>query len=315
MIGKDSEAHWLFHGDQLLTYSRLDLFRMFLEGVNRITPLPLMDYTPKPSTTFRLRSSLRMRKGNSGIYNNALYRKQWINRTPRIGMHEIITHAQMLHDAGFHDIDELEYSYGRGHTLLMKTLEYRKTSLGFWDPLQHFLLSWLIDNGARLDKKDSLYDYALQRAYRQTPASHYVGNTLIHHLTPLFFLQNEDFLPKASQNRVKKLVSEVIAEPTRDSCNCACSTNGCVPIVQMLKGCQWLEQVFRGVSTGLNCWGYQVHDSKLQRIAFFRWLDDNIPLTPNIWHNLSNIILRFLTFREMELTYTCCTCKYSCTFD
>jgi hypothetical protein len=56
MIGKDSEAHWLFHSDQLLTYSCLNWFRIFLEGVNRITPLPLMDYTPKPSKTFRLRS-------------------------------------------------------------------------------------------------------------------------------------------------------------------------------------------------------------------------------------------------------------------
>lgn len=254
-------------------------------------------------------SSLRMLASEGSIYARVWNRYGNWSLGYQMTFDDVIIQAKLLYDAGFHDIDELEGVETRYRTLIMQVAMYPHSLDDFLDPFQLVFISWLVDNGARLDKKDAIYDYELASLVGQTPASHYVAKAIFVPLSLMSWPLNEYPLPMVSHDRAKSLIGEVLAEPTRDRCNCACSTNGCIAFLQFWKDGR-LRIRRHQEQDDSNHRGGQDQYSQTQAIRFLRWLDDNTCLAIDDWHSLSSAILRLLTFQELQLTHTCCVYEH-----
>jgi hypothetical protein len=224
-------------------------------------------------------ASLRVPRGT--VYESILY----IWRTHRSIYRAII--AQKFYDAGFYDIDEYNTT---GLTLLMR--RWTTVNKDVVDRLLFF--SWLIEKGARLDKFDMVDEG------EHKPASHYLGEYLMHLLRPCDVLEQPhtfSFVP--SIKTIWHLIHQVITELTCDSCVCACSSTGCVALTQMLKAIPNYRRT-------QNSLGEAIAKSAAIRLDFYCWLANTVSAPGMSRISLASTIIRFETFTRMELTHTCC---------
>jgi hypothetical protein len=155
-------------------------------------------------------------------------------------------HAEKLFQAGFRDIDAAD-SHGR------TPLVWHSTFFGFTPTI-----SWLISKGADPERR-----------VEGNIASHYVCHSLG------ISLHYQIVVPTSTHWETAML------SPEPDLCQCACSSDGCLPITMFFK-------------PALSSKNFDM-----------KWLD-RVCNTKSIPNPVALAILRALTFRHLELRHTCC---------
>jgi hypothetical protein len=187
--------------------------------------------------------------------------------------------ADRLWNAGFRDVDEIEDDNMTCLTKLWGTTPI--CSLEVFLQKAH----WLISKGADVHHQKSFESalYALGNS---------VGKFLydISNRKDRYALEIQS-LSEASKN----LLITILFDDTRDDCDCACSMNGCSPLTGLLGG------LFPTLTYRESADPIQVLVSLL-RVAPF---SSNYRPDTRVKSRLSAEILRFITFRSLEITHTC----------
>ncbi|KAL5050683.1 hypothetical protein BDW71DRAFT_215902 [Aspergillus fruticulosus] len=187
--------------------------------------------------------------------------------------------ADRLWYAGFQDVDELDDC---GKTGLMRLERYDLTTLGPGPVLKK--ARWMISKGADAHRKKS-----------SSPALHFLGRAIGD---SIFYLEDdEDVRPKLSclDKECWTLFRSILCDDTRDSCDCACSVDGCCGLTRVLYGL-----LRRGVNTSTQ--------SFIQRFSVIidvaaSYLE--LKLRESFYNQLASGVFRFLTFHMLDLTHTC----------
>lgn len=191
--------------------------------------------------------------------------------------------SQRLFDAGFMDFDGRNYE---GFTPLMgqtwplyssvKTLHYAQ---------------WLCDRGAdvlcpfpkcmgRHCKETHEHQRPIALRAIHSVASR-IGDALLIHRWSLF---DSAISAKCDSTMVcSELISTIVTSDISDGCSCACSSQGCIPVLNLLGG-------VGGISGHRGNW-------------ILRWLDLYFPY---VFPRLFLKLLRLWTFDAVGLTHTCC---------
>lgn len=186
--------------------------------------------------------------------------------------------ADRLWNAGFQDVDEVN-KYGV--TSLMK-LEY--SELIRYGPIPLLERAyWLITKGSDPYRKKS-----------SSPALHFLGRAIGHAISALE--ENKDVRSELSRldEGCRNLLWSIFCDDTRDSCDCACSTNGCCGLTRVLHG------LFRR--------RHRISTESLVKISItIEFLASSLEpkLQDSFYDQLAPGILRFLTFRMLDITHTC----------
>jgi hypothetical protein len=179
--------------------------------------------------------------------------------------------AQMLWDAGFHDVDELDDD---GYTTLMRC--------GSFD-----FANWLIDHGANIH-------------YRRS------GVPALHHLIEsVYSIPRRDM--KRSSNQRDELSTGslrctrlILEDQCKDACRCPCSANGCLPVTRFLEEC-----IFRRFYSENF---YKRHDfnsdfEPLYNLRF--WMRMMGSELVESFNTNASAIIRLLTFEDLQIPHVC----------
>lgn len=91
----------------------------------------------------------------------------------------------------------------------------------------------------------------------------------------------------------KQVLVQILTDPIRDDCNCACSTEGCQLLITILK-------IFR---QDTNCPVGRMMKMQISIVLADLIESSSSPSSPTFFSQL----IRSLTFEELDLTHTCCT--------
>ncbi|KAL2871597.1 uncharacterized protein BJX67DRAFT_389133 [Aspergillus lucknowensis] len=187
--------------------------------------------------------------------------------------------ADQLWDAGFQDVDELDDC---GKTGLMR-LEWSDLDILGPGPVLE-KARWMISKGADAHRKKS-----------SSPALHFLGHAIGYSL--FLIKDNEDARAKLSSldKECWALFRSILCDDTRDSCDCACSVDGCCGLTRVLDGL------------------YRTRDNTSTRSFIQQFSEtinaaaDCLELSPreSFYNQLAPGVFRFLTFHMLDLTHTC----------
>jgi hypothetical protein len=143
---------------------------------------------------------------------------------------------------------------------------------------------WLISKGADAHRKKS-----------SSPALHCLGRAIGG---SIFFIKNdEDIRPKLSclDEECCALFRSILCDETRDSCDCACSVDGCCGLTRVLDGL-----LGRGNNTSTQ--------SLIQKFSVTIDVTAShleLKLRESFYNQLAPGVFRFLAFNMLDLTHTC----------
>lgn len=210
--------------------------------------------------------------------------------------------AEKLWQNGFRDVD---FRDNNGRTPLMR---HRFMYAMNPDTLvaEVEICSWLVRKGAKLHRpQDSPLDYDRDQTLSPnemppgTRALHYVAYHIGHKariLTDLDCYGHEkqslqDHLSRLSE-AARLLPATIFSDVSYDDCLCACSSQGCLASTMLLKSFEeegfFYEPVLDRLKPATEC--------------LVDFVGPHIPC----WDWLSKEIIRFRTFKELELRHTCC---------
>ncbi|KAL4808112.1 hypothetical protein BDV18DRAFT_96177 [Aspergillus unguis] len=187
--------------------------------------------------------------------------------------------ADRLWHAGFQDVDELNH---RGKTGLMRLEWSELTTLGPEPILEK--ARWMISKGADIHRKKS-----------SSPALHFLGRAIG---SSIYFIKyDEDTRAKLSclDRECWALFRSILCDDTRDSCDCACSVDGCCGLTRVLGGLSW----------------WRVNTSPQSLIQLFLVTIDvaasflESTSRESFYNQLAPGVVRFLAFYMLDLTHTC----------
>ncbi|KAL8787489.1 MAG: hypothetical protein Q9195_007736 [Heterodermia aff. obscurata] len=230
-----------------------------------------------------------------------------INLTPEHGtVYHIsditVKQAQILWDAGFREIDELDEL---GVSPLMALREsrsiYHNYYIEYWN-----MVVWLLAKGADLHRRQKFVAYGRDRLSNKassTAALHYLAagwgmqfvfwRTSTEEAITFSVPGLEDI-----SEQVRRLRIHVLTDSMPDSCNCACSATGCRAFTMMVK-----LLVMR-----MEAWGWDpLVPTSLQVSQGLAQLLD-VDKTGLEW--LRREMIRFNTFQKLDLRHTCCRMDY-----
>ena len=225
-------------------------------------------------------------------------------------------HVQILWDAGFHDIDEVD---GYGLTPLMRCIgqegdfgldDLRKYG-DFWE-----LVSWFIRKGADLHR---VSEYTFLRGKLQHPPAldarlvkgliksrGVSSTTAMHYLASRLGCVIRDHTEwihceaQSLSSYARRIQGDVLSSSLPDSCSCACSIRGCIPYTVFIKT---YSPTMRKGHNQYQVLGKWLHKKTLLTSrALAKYLDVDQPSLA--W--LRKEILRSNTFDRLELRHTCC---------
>lgn len=189
--------------------------------------------------------------------------------------------ANLFFRRGFRDIDSLV----NGQTPLTVHRNLSASNAGY--------IQWLVDNGADVFRllipSCGIRDSAeIRGIFAAHSVLHQTGEWLASS-TPSRF-NDESWVDETST-----LISRVLPSSVRDGCNCACSDDGCTPLVYLLKAIRATDKTLR----------LQAHPQALDDNAEFILQNfDQLDKALDVQIQLSSI--RWITFEALELTHTCC---------
>jgi hypothetical protein len=208
-------------------------------------------------------------------------------------------YANQLWDAGFRDID--------AYNALGFTPSMRLSYSGDADVACPI---WLVDHGAdplRAYIHQSKDDACVKEAVASITALHFIGFSLGIYIS-VFALDMLNAHGKQKPNRQELLdisykhslrtFNLMMTKGSSDDCCCACSPSGCTPFTTQFKlALSWRRYV-------------SVHQDlgRLRRWLFFRLTDlhSSNTRTKPMQLNIAEEIIRFETFKALQLTHTCC---------
>ena len=216
--------------------------------------------------------------------------------------HLAIVIAEKLWQNGFRDVD---IRNNDGRTPLMR---HRFIYAMNPDTLvaEVEICSWLIRKGAKLHRpQDSPLDYDSDQTLSpnelppRTRALHYVAYHIGHRaeiLTDLEFYGHakqslQDHLSRLSEG-ARLLPATIFSDVSYDDCLCACSSQGCLASTMLLKSFEEKGFFYKSVPDR----------SKTATECLIDFIGPHNPC----WDWLSKEIIRFRTFKELELRHTCC---------
>ncbi|KAL4782869.1 hypothetical protein BJX76DRAFT_368788 [Aspergillus varians] len=187
--------------------------------------------------------------------------------------------ADRLWYAGFQDVDELDDC---GKTGLMRLEWSDLIGLGPGPVLEK--ARWMISKGADAHRKKS-----------SSPALHFLGRAIGGSM--IFIKDDEDFRTKLSclDKECWALFRSILCDDTRDSCDCACSVDGCCGLTRVLDGFPWRED---NTLTQSFIQGFSVTIDVAASC-----LESNP--RESFYNQLAPGVFRFLTFHMLGLIHTC----------
>lgn len=228
--------------------------------------------------------------------------------------------ADRLWKAGFRDVNGFDH---RGRTPLMIRRYFNQINLS----TELELIAWFQSKGAdlhgaqckRIRKKEpkSDSDLCALGSKSSTTAVHWIakniGQTIkdslwecinhrLSYVGPSWTLKD---LAKERQNQLwqsfyqlmsisdvaKRVLVQILTDPIRDDCSCACSTGGCQPLITVLK-------IFRHDTSPVG---------RMMKTQISIVLADLTESSSSSSSSPFSALVRCLTFEELELTHTCCT--------
>lgn len=199
--------------------------------------------------------------------------------------------AKLLFDLGFRDVNCPDTS---GLTPIMR--QCFRSDLKLKEGLQYF--DWLLSHGCDL-----------HRTVERDGEFFYLPNVEAERFIGIFIGQK--FMEQSMfevgcyclEPRLKHLIHSVFTSASTDSCVCACTSNGCSPIITMLRSIEAYPYHIVGES-----WVERVKEVRLWSLG---WLEKTIEASDNHYERLLNSadIIRFQTFEELGVRHTCCPVK------
>ena len=226
--------------------------------------------------------------------------------TPAVG--------ESLYKRGFLDVDGID---SLGFTPLMIL---RRADLIYVESTLE-RASWLISKGANPGRKTE--QSLVSPRGLNTTAAHYlcfwVGSAVdwyderrLKHLMQTMWFSDvleepvEDEVENAWLSSVLKgpaedyrlLLGKLFSSNVYDSCVCACSSHGCIPAIRLL----------RSISVKFRRYVPLPIDTRLSWMI--KWFSTFLGDSHEVWQWLSQEIIRFETFKKLDLTHTCCEKVY-----
>ena len=256
-----------------------------------------------------LRTKIKAPPGHRKLPNFRLFAPATVYHLPGLNTRQ----AELLWQNGFREIDKLD-QHGR---LPLVIAQWRMC----YQLKEHLkLLVWYLSKGVDMHQ---LQPYAYQRkGFKILPTDLKSGIAALHHLAHRLgefildwrivvrhgcpvqwnytYLESIYSLPSCDTT---ELLRNIISDPFRDSCQCACSSIGCLAFTHMIKGLR-----FRLGSTKLPHPRYHWSDSFNRPLiaTYCATILLEIDRRPGMaW--LVSEIFRFLTFKKLELRHTCCS--------
>ncbi|KAJ5510536.1 hypothetical protein N7453_002639 [Penicillium expansum] len=181
-----------------------------------------------------------------------------------------------MYELGFHDVD----MPGRnGKTPLMAFNAYMAKAA----PVIIKCAAWLMSKGASIERK--------------IPTSNAkVAHFLTSQVLNLYCMEWVSDLAGPDFENWKKGVAELgdacfFVSPIQDCCICGCSPGGCTTLSVALRSIIWWTYQWRSK--------IQDHNFRKTILSLIAWQDS--------WPDISQAIVRTLTFDALGLTHTCCT--------
>jgi hypothetical protein len=205
-----------------------------------------------------------------------------------------VMYANMFYDAGFHDVDGWKWflkSAALGDLCSEQCWRARWSPEGIQGEFDY--INWLISKGAKLTNE-----------YGHPTSGTYLGISLTRMPTDMWPLRQKNCRITVSryEKQFQKLLNKVLVEPSRDDCNCFCSTMGCCIVTQILKATLNLETrwpVWKNFDT-------MPLQSQNRRFHLIHYIEMNVLILSKDWKLISLEFIRFETFTSMGLTHTCC---------
>lgn len=227
--------------------------------------------------------------------------------------------ARRLWKAGFRDVDGLDH---RGRTPLMIRRYFNQINLS----TELELIAWFQSKGADLHRArlkrirrkevDSEKHVCALGSKSSATAAHWIAKnigqtikdflweSLNHRLTyvgPSWTLKHmakerqhqlwQSFYQLMSISDVARdVLVQILTDPIRDDCSCACSTGGCQPLITVLK-------IFRPDTSSIG---------RMMKTQISVVLADLIETSSTSSSSSISELVRCLTFEELGLTHTCC---------
>lgn len=212
--------------------------------------------------------------------------------TPTIG--------ESLYKCGFLDVDGIDTF---GLTPLMH-VPWAK-----WSTIKPTLqrASWLISKGANPERKTEQNLYL--PGGPSTTAAHYlcfwIGIAICWDDERRFFDSMENTrLSRALEELAEDyllLLGKLFSSKLYDSCVCACSSRGCTPAKTLLHSMSDVLQTHPGFQRKSDpLWPINT------QLWMIEWFSTLLGDSQEVWQWLSQEIIRYETFKKLELTYTCC---------
>lgn len=181
-----------------------------------------------------------------------------------------------MYELGFHDVD----MPGRnGKTPLMAFNAYTVKAV----PVIIKCAAWLISKGASIERK---------MPTSNAKVAHFLTSQVIN----LYYMESGSDLDGPEFENWKKGVAELgdasfFVSPIQDCCICGCSPGGCTT----------LSVALRLIISRTSQWRSELQDHNFRKmiLSLIAWQDS--------WPDISQAIVRTLTFDALGLTHTCCT--------
>ncbi|KAJ6103530.1 hypothetical protein N7512_010632 [Penicillium capsulatum] len=189
--------------------------------------------------------------------------------------------ADRLWRAGFRDVDDIDYD---NETCLTKAWKVTPPC-----DLEVFLqkIHWLISKGADVYHQKS-----------SASALHDIGNSVGSILYWMKVEEDSSSKIHSLSEPSKALLGTILSDNTRDDCECACFLNGCSPLTTLLSGLLPARTDHETAAKIIHLF------AELLSVVLFHSKSEREP-DERFKSHLSVGILRFITFKSLDITHTC----------
>ncbi|KAK4870013.1 hypothetical protein LT330_005737 [Penicillium expansum] len=181
-----------------------------------------------------------------------------------------------MYEIGFHDVDMPNQD---GVTPLMAFAPFKEGAA----PVMIKCAAWLMSKGASIERR---------MPTSNAKVAHFCTSQVIN----IHYMEAQGELASSNFENWKKRVAELgnacfFVSPIQDCCICGCSPGGCTTLSVALRLIIWRTSQWRSE--------IQDHDFRKTILSLIAWQDS--------WPDISQAIVRTLTFDALGLTHTCCT--------